>query len=102
MTSRRALPGEVNVLSVVTPPDTIHTVTQFNEKQRLTSPVPFDCGQTAAGYLQATPRNPRVSFPHLFLIDARGTVAHEWPYNESNKGIFEGDALLPVVRKLLA
>lgn len=97
---KRALPGQVNVLSVVTPPDTIQTVTQFIQKHRLSSPVLFDCGQTAAYYLQATPQNPRVSFPHLFLIDARGMIARDWPYSEADKSIFEGDALIPIVRKL--
>lgn len=97
---KKALPGRVNVLSVVTPPDTLNTVTQFIEKYGVTSPVLFDCGQTAAYYLQATPQNPRVSMPHLFLIDAKGIIVQDWPYSDADKAIFEGDALIPILRKL--
>lgn len=97
---KKALPGQVNVLSVVTPPDTLNTVAQFVEKNGVTSPVLFDCGQTAAYYLQATPKNPSVSMPHLFLIDPKGIIARDWPYSDADKAIFEGDALIPLVRKL--
>jgi len=97
---KQALPGRVNVLSVVTPPDTNQTVAAFIARHKITSPFLFDCGQTAAYYLQATPENPRVDLPQLFLIDAKGIVAHSWAYSEANKGIFEGDQLLPIVRKL--
>lgn len=97
---KKALPGRVNVLSVVTPPDTNQTVAAFIDKHRITSPILFDCGQTAAYYLNASPQNPRVDLPQLFLIDAKGIVSQSWTWSEANKAIFEGDALLPIVRKL--
>lgn len=98
----KAMSGKVNVLSIVTPPDTNQTVAAFIKQHGITSPILFDCGQTAAYYLRATAQNPRVDLPQLFLIDAKGIIAHSWVYSEANKGIFEGDDLLPLVRKLAA
>ena len=41
------------------------------------SPILFDCGQVTASYLKITPQNPKVSFPHLFVIDKEGIIRHD-------------------------
>lgn len=97
---KKSFGGKVNVLSIVTPPDTNQTVADFVAKHGVTSPVLFDCGQTAAYYLNATPQNPRIDLPQLFLIDAKGIITQSWKYSEANRAVFEGDALLPLIRKL--
>ena len=99
---KRRFGVKIQVLSIVTPPDTQATVASFVAKYRLSSPILFDCGQVSASYLKATPENPKVDVPHLFLINANGLIIDDWPWSEANQAILEGDALAPVIEKALA
>jgi len=93
---------KVVVLSVVNPPDNTATVAKYIAEVKVTSPMLFDCGQMAASYLKVTPSNPRVSVPHVFVIDGRGMIRDDYAYDLPNKHIFEGQGLYPVIDKLLA
>jgi hypothetical protein len=35
-------------------------------------------------YLKVTPANPKVEFPHLFIIDENGTIRNDFPGNEDH------------------
>lgn len=94
--------GKVDVLSIVTPPDTNVQVANFIAKYKVTSPILFDCGQATAAYLKVTPSNPQITLPHLFLVDAQGRILEDWTYSEATKAIFEGDGLAPVLQSVLA
>ncbi len=62
----------------------------------------FDCGQVAVSYLKATPQNPKVNVPHLFLIDGQGMIRNDFAYGFDTKNIFEGDGLDAEIDRLLA
>src|SRR3569833_1963795 len=64
--------GKVQPLSLVLPPDNISLVQHYIKTHNVTIPVLFDCGQVAASYLKLGPSNPRVFFPHAFLINPEG------------------------------
>ena len=59
------------------------------------------CGQDAGSYLSVTPKNPGISVPHVFLIDANGWIVNDWGYGPATKGIFEGRDLFAEVEKSL-
>jgi hypothetical protein len=40
--------------------------------------------------------------PHVFLIDARGTIENDWGYSLTTRDIFEGDGLMSEIDSLLA
>lgn len=67
----------VQVISIVTMPDNMKTVTEFIKAKKVSSPVLFDCGQVMASYLKITPSNPTIHFPHLFVIDKNGMIRRE-------------------------
>jgi peroxiredoxin len=93
--------GRIGVLSIVVPPDTQASVSQFAAKYRVSSPFLFDCGQTAAAILQVTPQNPRINLPNLLLVDANGMIREDWTWSESTKSIFEGQGLDAAIDRLL-
>jgi len=92
---------KVAILTVVNPPDNQDTVREFIRTNFVTTPVLFDCGQMAASYLKATPQNPRITLPHLFIIDGEGIIRNDFTY-EGNKEIFEGKALFAELDRMLA
>lgn len=94
--------AKVAVLSFVNPPDNPKTVADFIAKYKVTSPIVFDCGQASAIYMMATPQRPSITLPHLFIIDQQGTIREDYSHSDATKTIFEGDALFPVIDKLLA
>jgi peroxiredoxin len=65
---------KVRVLYVVAPPDNQGTVAAYVKEQSMRGPVLFDCGQVTASYTGATPQNPTVHMPHLFIIDGEGNI----------------------------
>lgn len=93
--------GRVVVLSIVNPPDTQATVSNYISAQKVTNPMLFDCGQVAGAYLKVTPQNPSFSVPHVFLIDGQGMIRNDFGYSEADKQIFEGRALFGEIDKLL-
>jgi thiol-disulfide isomerase/thioredoxin len=93
--------NRVAILSITNPPDNQNTVGQYVRQNKVTVPILYDCGQVAASYLKATPQNPSVSVPHVFLIDAQGTIRNDFGYGLLTRSIFEGNGLFAEIDKLL-
>lgn len=66
------------IISVVTLPDTFNDADGFALKHGISWPIVFDSGQMIASYLKVTPSNPRVTFPHLFVIDGQGMIRDDF------------------------
>jgi peroxiredoxin len=92
---------KVAVLSITIPPDNQTTVAHFVAEHKVTAPVLFDCGQVSVSYLKATPQNPKVNVPHLFLIDGQGMIRNDFGYEFDTRNIFEGDGLYIEIDRLL-
>lgn len=92
---------KVMILSIVTPPDNTSTVSRYLTTQLVTSPILFDSGQVTASYFKATPANPSIALPHVFLIDGEGIIRNDFPYRPETKPIFEGQGLFAEIDKLL-
>jgi peroxiredoxin len=94
--------GRVAVLSVVNPPDEATSVGRFLRELKPTYPILFDSGQMAISYFKATPQNPAVDLPHLFIVDGNGWIVNDFGYDPSTKALFEGRALFPELDRILA
>ncbi len=94
--------GRVVTLSVVNPPDTAETVAKYLAEVKPSTPVLFDSGQMAISYFKATPQNPGVDLPHVFIIDGNGWIVSDFGYGFATKNIFEGQALFPELDRLLS
>lgn len=94
----------IQVLSIVnSPPDNQRTVAQYEARNNLQDNVIlFDCGQVAISYLKLTPERPRFEIPHVFIIDQKGWIKEDYRYKLSNRGIFEGKDLFPIVEKYVS
>ncbi len=92
----------ITILSVVNPPDTTATVQSYLQQTKSTVPVLFDCGQMSASYVKASPKNPTISVPHLFIIDEKGWIINDFGYGPDTKEIFEGRALFAELEKTLS
>lgn len=68
---------KVQVLSIVVPPDNQNTVKQYIATHKITSPFLFDCGQVVAAYLNLSPSNPSIHFPHLIVVDKNGQIRRD-------------------------
>ena len=77
--------------------DNQNTVAQYISGHGISYPVLFDSGQMAYSYLL------KMNFdtPHVFLIDARGTIRNDWSYSLITRDIFEGDGLMSEIDSLL-
>jgi peroxiredoxin len=73
---------KIAVMSILTLPDTFDTVNQFAAQNHIPWPMLFDSGQVMMSYLKVTPTNPKVDFPHLFIIDGSGTIRYDFEGNE--------------------
>ncbi|MFN7993539.1 MAG: TlpA disulfide reductase family protein [Bryobacteraceae bacterium] len=94
--------SKVAILSIVNPPDNQSTVGKFAAEHKITTPILFDCGQASVSYLKATPQNPSISVPHVFLIDPQGMIRKDYAYEFDTHNIFEGDGLDSEIDQLLA
>ena len=92
---------KVAVLSIVNPPDNQSSVKQFAEANNVSTPVLFDCGQVSVSYLKATPQNPKINVPHLFLIDGHGMIRNDFADEFDTRNIFEGEGLDVEIDRLL-
>ncbi|RPI15425.1 MAG: TlpA family protein disulfide reductase, partial [Acidobacteriales bacterium] len=72
--------ARVVILSVVNPPDNPQTIARFIREMKSSSPVLFDAGPMAIAYFKATPQNPSVDLPHLFIIDGNGWIVNDYGY----------------------
>jgi peroxiredoxin len=69
---------KIGILSVTTLPDTYQTVDKFAAEHKVPWPILCDSGQVMMSYLKVTPANPKVNFPHLFIIDGTGTIRDDF------------------------
>jgi peroxiredoxin len=92
----------VAVLQIVPAPDNATTVRNYIANRKITVPVLFDCGQVTASYLKATPQNPRIDVPHLFIINEQGWIQNDFSYSPATKHIFEGRGLFAELDRILA
>lgn len=69
---------KVAMISIVTLPDTFAEADKFAAWHGITWPIVFDSGQVIASYMEATPSNPTVHFPHLFVIDGTGMIRNDY------------------------
>lgn len=72
----------IAVMSILTLPDNFQTVDKFATDRKIPWPMLFDSGQVMMSYLKVTPANPRVEFPHVFLIDGKGTIRNDFGATE--------------------
>jgi len=91
---------KIALVSVVTLPDTFAEADSFKAKHGITWPIVFDSGQMIASYLEVTPSNPKVTFPHLFVIDGQGMIRND--YGESDGDSLNVDAISASIDHLLA
>ena len=90
---------KVAILAVVnSQADNQDTVAQYISGHRIGYPVLFDAGQMAYSYL----RSGRFDTPHVFLIDAGGTIKSDWEYSLITRDIFEGNGLVSEIDSLLS
>ncbi len=96
---QRKYGDKVAILAVVNSRgDDQNTVGQYISGHRITYPVLFDAGQMAYSYM----RSMSFDTPHVFLIDARGTIENDWGYSLTTRDIFEGHGLMSEIDSLLA
>ena len=93
--------NNVPILSIVVPPDNAETVKQFSIRFHIRYSIVFDCGQVTASLMKATPANPNVKFPHLFLVDKSGMIREDFDW-EKDKANLTGAGLFASIDKLLA
>ena len=90
---------KVAILAVVNSRgDDQNAVAKYISGHRVTYPVLFDAGQMAYSYV----RSMSFDTPHVFLIDARGTIENDWGYSLITHDIFEGNGLMSEIDSLLA
>jgi peroxiredoxin len=86
---------KVAILSITTLPDNFEKADKFATDHKIPWPMLFDSGQVMMSYLKVTPANPQVHFPHLFIIDANGTIKYDFEGTEDLSAInAEVDKLL--------
>jgi len=89
---------KVAVLSVVNyPQDSPQSVGLYVNQHRVKTPVLFDCGSVAASYLNST----SFATPHVFLIDAKGTIRNDFEYGAGTESLFSPGGLSTEVEKYL-
>jgi len=69
---------KIGIMSVTTLPDNFQTADEFAAEHKIPWPILFDSGQVMMSYLKVTPANPKVNFPHLFIIDGGGTIRYDF------------------------
>jgi len=69
---------KIGILSVTTLPDSFQTADKYAAEHKIPWPILFDSGQVMMSYLKVTPANPKVNFPHSFIIDSSGTIRDDF------------------------
>jgi peroxiredoxin len=90
---------KIAILSIVNPPSDPKGVSEYVAKNKITTPILFDCGQVAFSYLK--PSSPQITIPHVFLIDGAGIIKSDFSYGPANANIFSGTGLFAEIDKLL-
>jgi peroxiredoxin len=86
---------KIGILSITTLPDNYQTADKFAAEHKVPWPILFDSGQVMMSYLKVTPANPKVNFPHLFIIDGTGTIRDDF------EGADDAAAISAEIDKLL-
>ena len=86
---------KIGILSITTLPDSFQTADKYAAEHKIPWPILFDSGQVMMSYLKVTPANPKVNFPHLFIIDANGTIRDDF------EGAEDAGAISAEIDKLL-
>jgi peroxiredoxin len=86
----------VAVVSAQTEKD--YTVASYVQGHKVDYPILFDSGQMMYSYV----RNPNIAFPHIYVIDSRGTIRFDYPYDVTTRDVFEGKGLNTAIDRLLA
>jgi peroxiredoxin len=81
---------KVAMISIVTLPDTFAEADKFVAWHGITWPIVFDSGQVIASYMEVTPANPQVHFPHLFVIDGNGAIRNDYEGADDDALTVEG------------
>jgi peroxiredoxin len=96
---QRKYGDKVAILTVVNSGgDNQNTVAQYISGHHITYPILFDAGQMAFSYVRST----RFDTPHVYLIDANGTIKNDWEYSLLTRDVFEGDGLMSEIDGLLS
>jgi peroxiredoxin len=78
---------KVAILSIMTLPDNFEKADKFAAEHKVAWPMLFDSGQVMMSYLKMTPSNPKVNFPHLFIVDGNGTIRFDFEGDMDAAGI---------------
>jgi len=89
---------KVTILAVANPPDNYNSVGQFINAHKIEYPILFDMGQVAYSYVL----KPSFDLPQVYLIDTQGMIVSSYGYGPMTREIFEGDALIGEVERMLA
>lgn len=76
---------------VITPPDNQQTVAKYVQENKITSPMLFDQSQVAIAYFKATPANPSIPVPHLFVVNPQGTITRDFSSAAMDSPTFTAD-----------
>jgi peroxiredoxin len=87
----------VQVLAVVTPPDTPDKVKKFIGGHKITFPILLATGQMSYSYILSAD----LKFPRLYMIDAAGIIKSDYEFSPLTKEIFEGVGLAPAVGRMM-
>ena len=90
---------KIAILSVVTLPDSGADADAFAMRHGMSWPIVMDSGQMIASDLEVTPSNPKVTFPHLFIIDGQGMIRND--YGEADETSLTVDTFSASIDKLL-
>jgi peroxiredoxin len=90
---------KIGIISVMTLPDSHDTGDRFAAQHKITWPLVFDSGQMIMSYLKVTPQNPRIHFPHLFLIDPNGIIRND--YDETDGKLLTVEGISAAIDKIL-
>lgn len=85
----------IGILSVTTLPDNYQKGDQYAKDHHVPWPILFDSGQVMMSYLKVTPANPKVEFPHLFIIDKNGMIRDDY------EGAVSADQISGQIEKLM-
>lgn len=78
---------KIAIMSIMTLPDNFEKVDKFAAEHKIPWPMLFDSGQVMMSYLKVTPANPKVNFPHMFIIDGNGTIRYDFEGGEELSSI---------------
>ncbi len=88
---------KVVILAVVTYRDTNTTVAEYTAGHHITYPILFDSGQMTYSYTLEQ----HSDLPVVFLIDTKGMIVSHYEYGPLTRDIFEGNALINEVERLV-